>query len=165
MFLKENTVSIKINSVKYDYSVVDGPGLRSVLFLQGCEKSCPCCHNNMETLDIDGGQEYSVSDLASDIIQSAGIKRLTISGGEPLLQAGAVLKLVKELQGFDLCLYTGYELEEIENSKEYSKILPYLTYLKVGSYDESKRTTTKKFVGSSNQVFYKVKNGEICEEA
>ena len=69
---------------------VDGPGIRFVVFLQGCNLRCGCCHNP-DTWDISGGNEYSADEILSKVIrfreyfgEKGGI---TLSGGEPLLQS------------------------------------------------------------------------------
>lgn len=83
---------------------VDGPGVRFVVFLQGCPLRCGCCHNP-DTWDAAGGKEYDVSDVLARILRckeyfgkDGGV---TVSGGEPLLQA----EFVREL--FSLCRENG----------------------------------------------------------
>ena len=78
---------------------VDGPGLRFVLFLQGCPLRCKFCHNP-DTWRTEGGEEYTVDEMVSKIlryrnyIKSGGV---TISGGEPLRQAEFCLALTRAL--------------------------------------------------------------------
>jgi anaerobic ribonucleoside-triphosphate reductase activating protein len=79
---------------------------------------------------------------------------LTISGGEPLLQTPAILKLVKELNDFNIVLYTGYELDDVPR-----ELLDHLDYIKVGKYEKSKRCTTIDYLGSTNQRFIKLGRG------
>ncbi|WP_404823750.1 4Fe-4S single cluster domain-containing protein [Pseudodesulfovibrio thermohalotolerans] len=138
---------IRINSLDLRGSVCDGPGLRTVLFLQGCQRRCPNCHNP-ETWDSESGRLIPILDLAARIRIEAPTRRLTISGGEPLEQTVGVLALLNELSDFDLALYTGYELEEVPPS-----ILRRLDWIKVGSFDIHHRTTTTPFIGSGNQRF------------
>lgn len=83
---------------------LDGPGVRFVIFLQGCPLRCKCCHNP-DTWDTSGGAEYTAEELVKKAIrykeyfgEDGGI---TVSGGEPLLQA----EFVKEL--FELCHKNG----------------------------------------------------------
>jgi pyruvate formate lyase activating enzyme len=93
----------RIHSVQ-TLGTVDGPGVRFVLFLQGCPLRCACCHNP-DTWSIGGGEEQSAADILKKLIRyrtyfknSGGI---TVSGGEPLLQA----PFVREL--FSLCKKEG----------------------------------------------------------
>lgn len=79
-------------------------------------------------------------------------KKITISGGEPLLQYPAILELVKKLEGFDIALYTGFELEDVPK-----EILHYLHYIKVGKYIKEKRATITQYVGSTNQKFIELR--------
>ena len=80
---------------------VDGPGVRSVIFMQGCPLRCVCCHNP-DTWNFEGGEEMTVSELVKKIGrfsvyygQDGGI---TVSGGEPLMQAPFVAELFRELK-------------------------------------------------------------------
>ena len=148
-------MDIIINSVDYRGSIVDGPGIRSVLFVQGCDNKCPGCHNS-STWDIDMGKSIAVSDLVDEIRAKTFNKKLTISGGEPLLQAPAVLDLVKRLDDFNITLYTGLELEDVPKD-----LIEHLDYLKVGKYDVEKRCTTIDYLGSTNQWFIDLRRHEF----
>ena len=126
---------------------MDGPGLRTVLFVQGCEQKCLGCHNP-NTWDIGKGRIIEIEDLINELRANISNKKLTISGGEPLLQYPAVLELVKGLPDFNLVLYTGFEFEEVP-----TELLGHLDYIKVGKYEESNRCTTVDYLGSTNQRF------------
>ena len=139
-------------------SLCDGSGYRTVLFLQGCDLHCEGCQNK-STWDIDGGTEVDSKELADHLRKKCINKKLTISGGEPLLQTDALIDLLEELKDFDLCLYTGHTLEEVPQ-----KVLSYLKYIKVGPFVEELKTTMKPFVGSSNQEFMEVGNNEITKQ-
>lgn len=148
---------IRINSIMNNPSLCDGYGYRTVLFLQGCNLRCPGCQNP-STWDINKGNEIDVKELAVILREKCFNKKLTISGGEPLLQKDALLDLLKELKDFDLCLYTGHELSEVPE-----EILQFLKYIKVGRFIKEQKTTLKPFVGSKNQVFMEVKHDEKSE--
>ena len=75
-------------------------------------------------------------------------KNLTISGGEPLLQIPAILELVKNLNDFNIALYTGLNLEDVPE-----ELLDHLDYIKVGRFEKDKRCTTEDYIGSANQRF------------
>ena len=141
---------IYINSIMKNPSLCDGLGYRTVLFLQGCDLQCIGCQNK-STWDLTKGTKKDVKVLAQELREKCFNKELTISGGEPLMQTGALRELLEELKDFDLCLYTGHELNEVPQS-----ILTYLKYIKVGRFVQELRTTTKPFVGSSNQRFMEV---------
>ncbi len=143
----EGVMEITINSIDYSGSIVDGPGIRTVLFVQGCQQRCEGCHNR-STWDINAGLTVPVSELASELQSRSLNRKLTISGGEPLLQAPAVLELVTALDDFNIVLYTGFELEDVPK-----KLTDHLDYIKVGNYDKEKFCTTIDYVGSTNQRF------------
>jgi len=133
-------------------SLCDGIGYRTVLFLQGCNLHCKGCQNK-STWDITKGIKIEVKELANQLRNKCFNKELTITGGEPLMQADALKDLLEELKDFDLCLYTGHLLNEVPQD-----ILNYLKYIKVGPFVQELKTTTKPFVGSKNQEFIEVKN-------
>ena len=141
---------IYINSIMENPSLCDGVGYRTVLFLQGCNLHCKGCQNK-STWDINKGIKKDVGELAIELRQRCFNKKLTISGGEPLMQAGALQELLEKLKDFNLCLYTGHEIHDVPQD-----ILHYLKYIKVGRFVEELKTTTQAFVGSSNQKFVEV---------
>ena len=149
-------MKIVINSIDYRGSIVDGPGIRTVLFLQGCLRRCDECHNP-STWDTDKGVVHDVEDIIDQLNTKCLNKKVTISGGEPLLQYSAVLELVKKLKNFDIVLYTGFEFDDVPE-----EILEYIDYIKVGKFINEKRTTITPYIGSSNQKFINLK-GEINE--
>ena len=133
-------------------SVNDGPGIRTVLFLQGCSRKCIGCHNS-NISDFNGGVKYNIKEIVALLNSCCFNKRITISGGEPLEQYDSVLTLVKELikEEYDICIYTGNELNEVP-----SEIFQYINYIKVGRYIQEYRDVSLAFVGSSNQKLYKI---------
>ncbi len=143
---------VRINSVDYRGSICDGPGIRTVVFFQGCEKKCLNCHNP-STWDVTVGVPYDEKLLAEEIEAMSYTKKVTISGGEPLLQIDGLRGLLKELKkrGFNIVLYTGYEFGEVPPD-----IVALLDYIKVGKYEESLRSTVLSYIGSTNQKFIKI---------
>lgn len=141
---------IYINSIMKNPSLCDGIGYRTVLFLQGCDLHCSGCHNQ-EAWDISKGLRLTVAELADALRKKCINKELTISGGEPLMQANAVYELITLLSDFDICLYTGHDISEVPQ-----KLLDKIHYLKYGPYVEKLKTTTMPFIGSSNQVFMEI---------
>ncbi len=90
---------------------VDGPGVRFVVFMQGCPLRCVCCHNP-DTWDFSGGTEYTVNEVCEKILRFKGYfgkeGGVTVSGGEPLMQAEFVTELFKSMHenGIHTCLDT-----------------------------------------------------------
>ena len=144
---------MRINSIKYNNSHVDGPGIRTVLFMQGCDIYCKGCQNQ-STWDINKGVERDIDDLVNELNQKVFNKKITISGGEPLMQKDALIELLDKLnnEGFDIALYTGHTRNEVPD-----QIISKVKYLKTGSFKQELKTTIKPFVGSTNQVFEEVK--------
>jgi len=136
-------------------SFVDGPGLRYVIFTQGCPHQCPHCQNP-ETWDKDGGKEYSVRQVNRLLKQQKKTKQgVTFSGGEPFLQAVELAEVAQAAHqiGWDVVTYTGFTYEElIEDANEGVKALLYATDLLIdGKYIHALRDIGLKFRGSSNQ--------------
>lgn len=152
--------NICINSIDFKGSICDGPGIRTVIYLQGCNFHCVGCHNP-QTWDMDKGYIIPVEELFEKICRNSMYKRITISGGEPLLQINAVYQLISLLKaaGFDIALYTGFDINDVP-----VYILKMLNYVKCGKYIESLRSTTIPYVGSSNQIFKAVHEGEFNEK-
>ena len=101
---------LRIHSIQ-SLGTLDGPGVRFVVFTQGCHLRCKCCHNP-DTWELHGGQELPVEELAR---RAARYKEyfgtqggITVSGGEPLLQAAEVAELFAlcKAQGIHTCLDT-----------------------------------------------------------
>lgn len=144
-------MKVYINSIKFNRSLVDGPGVRTVVFFQGCDLRCKGCHNQ-STWDIESGTEMDVTDLATLLKEEVWNKKVTISGGEPLMQVDGLIELVKQLEGFDIAVYTGHELCDVPDV-----LLERIKYIKTGAFLEELKTTVKPFVGSTNQEFRRLK--------
>ena len=132
--------------------MVDGPGIRTVLFLQGCDIRCKGCQNK-STWDIETGTKIDIDEMVCELEKNVFNKKITISGGEPLMQKEALLELLTKLNkaNFDIALYTGREKEDVPPA-----ILDKVKYLKTGKFIEERKTTVKPFVGSDNQIFEEI---------
>ncbi|MBO4440928.1 radical SAM protein [bacterium] len=150
-YVKEEPM-LFINNLDLRGSTCDGPGVRNVIFFQGCDRHCPGCHN-AGTWNTEEGHQMSVGELVSVIDENTPLRRVTISGGEPLLQFDALMRLVKVLheKDYDIAVYTGNSLEDVD-----PELFQYIDYIKVGDFQMDKRTTTKPYVGSTNQDFIKL---------
>ena len=143
---------LRVLSLRPD-SVVDGPGLRTVLFLAGCPHHCEGCHNPT-SWNPAGGTDWTIEE-AVERIQTIGNRRLTLSGGEPMLQAVALFQLLERLgSDYDILLYTGYILKDIIKHREWHPLLRRLDGLIDGPFILSKLDRTTSFRGSTNQRIY-----------
>lgn len=134
-------------------SIVDGEGVRFVIFTQGCPHHCPGCHNP-ETHDFDGGKEYDTSEIVEMFKKNPLISGITISGGEPFAQWEACLELATEAHklGLNVWCYTGYTFEELLVSCNISRgLLREVDFLVDGKFVLSRKSLELKFRGSSNQ--------------
>ena len=100
-----NQVTGKIHSFE-SFGTVDGPGIRFVIFMQGCSLKCKYCHNR-DTWDTNSGTKYTVDEVLEKILKSktyiqASGGGVTISGGEPLLQAKFIIELFKQLKKYNI---------------------------------------------------------------
>lgn len=154
-------------------SVVDGPGIRFVIFAQGCPHHCPGCHNQT-TWSFEGGEEHRIDSLLELVRENRLLKGVTFSGGEPFAQAEGFALLGEKIkeQGLDIVTYTGYTFEEIlslaEKEPGFRKLLEVSDYLVDGPYLEEERDLELPFRGSRNQRFIDVraslKAGKIVEK-
>ena len=149
-------MSIRISGIVKE-SIVDGPGIRMVIFAQGCERLCPGCHNP-ETHPLDGGYEISAEEIMAMAKTNPLLQGLTFSGGEPFLQARAFAELARlaRAEGFDIMTYTGYVIEDILARNEgaddgFRELLEQTDILIDGPYIEALRTFDTPFRGSGNQ--------------
>ena len=133
-------------------SIVDGPGFRYTVFTQGCHHACPGCHNP-ETHDPDGGREVPVEHLAEAMGKNTLLDGLTLSGGEPFLQAEPCLYLaeVARALGLNVWAYSGYTYEQLAADPEKARLLAACDVLVDGPFVLAERTLEKRFRGSRNQ--------------
>ena len=100
-------------------SLVNGPGVRAVVWVQGCARRCPGCFNP-EFLPMDGGTLQAAEDVAGWILAAPGIEGVTFSGGEPFLQAAALACVARRLraEGMGVVVFTGMEWEELRATRD-----------------------------------------------
>ena len=134
-------------------SIVDGPGIRTTIFSQGCPHRCPGCHNP-ETWAFGCGTQVPVEAIV-DIVKSNPLCRgVTFSGGEPFSQAAGFAKLAELLkeQGYEVASYSGFTFEELlEGSEAQKELLQAIDILIDGPYLQSERSLELAFRGSKNQ--------------
>ena len=137
-------------------SIVDGPGIRYVIFTQGCPHHCPGCHNQQKH-DFSGGYDADIPKMLSEIQEDPLLDGITLSGGEPFCQPEALIPIAEAVKkmGKTVFAYTGYTLEQLlELGRERPAILQLLRLcdtLVDGPYIESLRALDLQFRGSSNQ--------------
>ena len=123
-------------------SIVDGPGIRTTIFCQGCPHHCPGCHNP-ETWDFGCGTEVPVEAIV-DIVKSNPLCRgVTFSGGEPFAQAAGFAKLAGLLKekGYEVASYSGYTFEELlEGSEDQKKLLEAIDILIDGPFLQAEKS-------------------------
>ena len=143
---------LKLSGIIQD-SIVDGPGIRTVIFTQGCPHHCPGCQNP-DTWDFEGGTEMSV-ERVYEIIRSNPLGRsVTFSGGEPFSQPEELTRLAKMLKkdGYEIASYTGYTVEQLLRGTEAQKeLLANIDVLVDGPFLLSERSLDVIFRGSRNQ--------------
>ena len=151
-------------------SIVDGPGFRFVVFTQGCELRCEGCHNPA-TWDINGGDEISVDEIVAEMRKNPLTDGLTLSGGEPLLQAGecALLAAAARESGLNVWVFTGFTFEELVNKAdgkpEIKNLLELTDVLVDGAFVLSERTLSLRWRGSKNQRVVDVQKSLAAGEA
>ncbi len=137
------------------HSSVNGPGVRYVLFMQGCQHRCPGCQNP-ETHDISEGVEMSIDAVVSDILTTRYLDGLTLSGGDPLFQPEASKEIAKHAKeaGLNVWLYTGWTFAQIMDGKAgqtAKEVLSFIDVLVDGPYVETLKSTEVIWRGSTNQ--------------
>ena len=137
-------------------SVVDGPGIRMVVFVQGCWHHCPGCHNE-NTQDPAGGYESTVDEIIAQLPTNSLISGVTFSGGEPFLQAGALAEIGRAARqrGLSIFTYTGFVFESLlaqsSNDEAIAALLSVTDVLIDGPFILEQRDISLAYRGSSNQ--------------
>ena len=134
-------------------SIVDGPGIRTTIFSQGCPHRCPGCHNP-ETWEFGCGTTIPVEAIV-DIVKSNPLCRgVTFSGGEPFAQAEGFAKLAKLLKeaGYEVASYSGFTFETLLKGSEAQKeLLASIDILIDGPFVQAEKSLEIAFRGSRNQ--------------
>ena len=148
------TYSMRLSGITLE-SIVDGPGLRIVLFTQGCPHRCPHCQNP-ESWDYDAGEEFSVRQIMRQLKQNRkGKQGITFSGGEPFLHAAELSEIARKVRQMDLDVvtFTGFTYEELLANTEpgIQALLTGSDLLIDGKYIHKLRDIGLQFRGSSNQ--------------
>ena len=137
-------------------SIVDGPGFRYTIFVQGCPHNCPGCHNP-QTHDFNAGKVVDTDELFDECIENPLNKGVTFSGGEPFCQAKALYELGKRFKerGLPIWCYSGWTWKELwrqaEMKDDVCHLLSIIDVLVDGRFILARRTLSLPFRGSENQ--------------
>ena len=144
-------------------SIVDGPGFRFVVFVQGCPHHCPGCHNP-ETHPFAGGYLADVEEIVRQVGEDPLLSGVTFSGGEPFCQAEALAALGRRIRalGKNIVIYSGYTFEELlQMGKKDPAVLALLQLADLlvdGPYLADERDLSLPFRGSRNQRLIDLKH-------
>ena len=134
-------------------SIVDGPGLRTTVFVQGCPHHCKGCQNP-QTWPFEGGTPMTTDEIFALIRENPLCHGVTLSGGEPFSQAGGLAELCQLLRpaGYEIAAYTGYTFEQLlEGTDEQKELLSLTDVLIDGPFILAQRSLELNFRGSANQ--------------
>ncbi len=134
-------------------SIVDGPGIRTTFFAQGCPHHCPGCHNP-ETWPFEGGTPMEEEALLALVRENPLCRGVTFSGGEPFAQAEGFARLAELLReaGYEVAAYSGYTFEQLYGgTPAQRRLLEGLDVLIDGPFLLSQRSLELNFRGSANQ--------------
>ncbi|MDR3336196.1 MAG: anaerobic ribonucleoside-triphosphate reductase activating protein [Treponema sp.] len=144
---------IRIGGIEPE-SIVDGPGFRYALFVQGCELRCPGCHN-AQLQSFEGGREVSIDELLSNLAANPLLDGLSLSGGDPFTQAEACATLAEAVHtlGLSVMTFTGYLWEDLiaPGRPDWLRLLEASDVLVDGPFMQELRNIDLRFRGSSNQ--------------
>lgn len=150
-------------------SIVDGPGYRLAVFTQGCPHHCPECHNP-ETHDVCGGRLTDTEEIIAQLGKNPLVRGVTLTGGEPMLQAAALCEVAKAAKekGLSVWCYTGYTLEALleRGDPDQMRLLSLCDVLVDGPFVVHLRSLDLLYCGSSNQRLIRMKetlaSGKVC---
>ena len=134
-------------------SEIYGPGIRSVLWVQGCTLACEGCWNT-QYWSASAGSSTTTDDILEQWKATKGLEGITLLGGEPLQQPEAVYHLIQGAKdlGLSVFLYTGYEPEEFTSVMQ--SCFNMSDIVVTGRYVHSLRNTNLRWRGSTNQVVH-----------
>ena len=148
-------------------SIVDGQGIRYVVFVQGCPHHCEGCHNP-DTWEFRDNKLIEIDTIVDALKDDFLCQGITFSGGEPFMQATDLIKLADKIHnlGKDVWCYTGFTIEQLlDFSDDKRELLNHIDVLVDGKFELAERNTFLHFRGSNNQRVIDVKKtlqtGEI----
>ena len=152
-------------------SIVDGEGIRTVLWTQGCPHHCPGCHNS-ETWDFNDGALIDIEEIKEKLKTLKIQDGLTFSGGDPMCQAEACYEIAKYAKSLNMNIwcYTGYTFEQLmllgKSNKHIMDFLSTIDVLVDGRFVKEEKSQDAIFRGSKNQRIIDVpkslKKNKVC---
>lgn len=152
-------MKVRLASNLQSDSIVDGDGIRTVIWFQGCKHHCKDCQNP-ETWNFDGGMEVDIEDIKEQLKKLKYQTGITLSGGDPFFQASAATEIAKFAHsiGLNVWTYTGFTYDEIINANDDKmELLKNTDVLVDGRFEIDKKSLACKFRGSTNQRVIDVK--------
>ena len=143
---------LNLSGIQND-SIVDGPGIRTTFFSQGCPHHCEGCHNP-ETWPFEGGTPMDTETMVAIVADNPLCRGVTFSGGEPFAQAEGFLELAKALKakGYEVASYSGFTFEQLLNGTPAQKaLLQAIDILIDGQFVLAEKSLEVPFRGSKNQ--------------
>lgn len=133
-------------------SIVDGEGVRTVVWTQGCPHHCPGCHN-ASTWNFDEGALIDVDDVISEMKKIKNQDGITLSGGDPVCQADACYEISKAAHemGLNVWCYTGFTYEQMLLNPKAKRLLEQVDVLVDGKFLQDEKSYDIYFRGSRNQ--------------
>ena len=154
--------------------IADGPGVRVSVFVSGCRKRCPGCHN-AEAWDFGYGEPFTAQtrDYITALLEPDYIDGITILGGEPFepenIHGVAEIVQIAEESGKSIWIYSGYTLEQLVQraitEREIWYILDTADVLVDGEYREDELDITLKYSGSRNQRVIDLRTLKVLENS
>lgn len=148
-------------------TTVDGPGLRTSIYMAGCRHCCPGCHNP-ESWAFDGGTAMDLEEILAVVEENDF--NVTLSGGDPLYHPTETLELcrqIKQRYGKNIWCYTGFTWEQIVASTTLRPLLDYIDVVVDGPFQLENKQLGLRFKGSTNQRLIAVRptltTGKITE--
>ena len=139
-------------------SILDGSGIRTVIWFQGCLHNCKGCQNP-ETHDMNGGMVVDIDEIKMKLKNLKYQSGITLSGGDPFFQPEAAMEIAKFAKsiGLNVWAYTGFTYEALLSDKSRLDLLKYVDVLVDGKFMIDKKSLNCKFRGSTNQRLIDVK--------
>ena len=152
-------MKVRLASNLQSDSIVDGDGIRTVIWFQGCKHHCKECQNP-ETWNFEGGKDVDIEAIKEQLKKLKYQTGITLSGGDPFFQASAAAEIAKFAHsiGLNVWTYTGFTYDEIINANdEKMELLKNTDVLVDGRFEIDKKSLACKFRGSTNQRVIDVK--------
>lgn len=159
-------VEVRLAGDIQEDSILDGKGIRTVIWFQGCKHNCLGCQNP-ETHDMSGGVLTDTEEVKKQLGELKYQTGITLSGGDPFFQPKAALDIVKYAKsiGLDVWAYTGFTYDALlQSDKDRLELLKEIDVLVDGKFMMDLKSLNCKFRGSTNQRIIDVKKSLENEE-